>query len=290
MGGNRAKRRLQPGRGLKDPQAEEENLEQSARDGADGAGSSRQQSGRQPGSDGRSTSAEDGHASGTDSASGWNKDEATGKLAPKPREGRTEKKAPSQEGPSVTGNKENEMKEQPGPSSSLSQAVTASPPKTPKTPSKTSSLAKQAAQMLHNLQGHKAPSESPGPHQEDHGNAPRTPGLQKKAKDGDGTPKQLLPPSTPEVPSCSPVSEAGSENSIKMAAHTLMILSRATIARTGTPLKDSLRQDGVEDKIPSSSKNSKKRKLPSPADTPPAKKDRVSGTRTHTHTLQHLLA
>lgn len=214
------------------------------------------------------------------------KKEAPGKAAPRPREGRVEKKGPFQEAPSVTGNKENEMeeavpeKQAPAPSPAA-QGVAEPLPKTPRTPSKTSSLAKQAVEMLHNLQGHRPPPEPPGPNQEESGGGPRTPGRQKKAKDGEGTPKQTLPPGTPEVPSCSPVSEAGSENSINMAAHTLMILSRATIARTGTPLKDSLRQDGVGEKTPTKdhSKTSKKRKQRSPADTPPAKKDhRVSGT------------
>lgn len=219
------------------------------------------------------------------------KKEPPGKVLAKQQEGCVEKKAPLQEVHNVTANKENEVKdtvgEQKAPSSSAKsfspQAATQNIPdtqhKTPKAPSKTSSLAKQAAEMLHDIQGHHSPSEHPSHNQEESTNVPRTPGRQKKGKDGEGTPKHLLPPNTPEVPSSSPVSEAGSENSINMAAHTLMILSRATIARTGTPLKDSLRQDGIGDTIPSSSKNSKKRKLTSPTDTPPAKKDRVSMTQ-----------
>lgn len=212
------------------------------------------------------------------------KKESPGKVLAKPREGRVEKEVPR-----VMANKENEVEEpvqeQQAPSSSSSAtafspqaaapAVPDTQPKTPKALSKTSSLAKQAAEMLHDIQGHNSPSEHPGHNQEDSTHSPRTPGRQKKGKDGEGTPKHLLPPNTPDVPSCSPASEAGSENSINMAAHTLMILSRATIARTGTPLKDSLRQDGGGDKIPTSSK---KRKLSSPAETPPAKKDRVSRT------------
>lgn len=220
------------------------------------------------------------------------KKEPPGKVLAKPREGCVENKSLLQEVHNVTANKENEVKdtveEQQAPSSSTAksfspqaatQNIPDTQPKTPKAPSKTSSLAKQAAEMLHDIQGHHSPSEHPSHNQEESTNVPRTPGRQKKGKDGEGTPKHLLPPNTPEVPSSSPVSEAGSENSINMAAHTLMILSRATIARTGTPLKDSLRQDGVRDKIPSSSKNSKKRKLNSPTDTPPAKKDRVSMTQ-----------
>lgn len=224
------------------------------------------------------------------------KKDPPGKVLAKPREGRVEKRAPSQEVPSVTANKENEIKdtvpEQQAPSSSSPakafspQPVPDSQPRTPKAPSKTSSLAKQAAEMLHDIQGHGSPSEPAGHNQEEPTNAPRTPGRQKKGKDGEGTPKHL-PPNTPDIPSCSPASEAGSENSINMAAHTLMILSRATIARTGTPLKDSLRQDGVGEKIPSGSKNSKKRKLNSPTDTPPAKKDRVSVTQMFMVRLGH---
>lgn len=295
LGGNRPKRRLQPVRCSTDHQNEENNLKEADKPTADetarvGTDSSQPKTGIQADSERRSKSAPKGdHSSRPGSSdSGRQKDEGSkkeppGKVVSKAREGRVEKKTALQEVPNVTGNKENEIKEnaqeKQAPTSSFScpsatQAVADALPKTPKTPSKTSSLAKQAAEMLHNLQGHNSPSEPPGHNQEESSNIPRTPGRQRKGKDGEGTPKHLLSPNTPEAPSCSPVSEAGSENSINMAAHTLMILSRATIARTGTPLKDSLRQDGVGEKIPTSSKNSKKRKLSS-ADTPPAKKDRV---------------
>lgn len=320
LGGNRPKRRIQPVRCLKDLQTEEKNLsegdkpkepakehvhkqnysaraEESARVATGRTDSSQHKAGRQSDSERSSKSAaKDEHVSSDSERNGdkdkGSKKEPAGKVASRPREGRVDKKAPLQEVPNVTGNKENEIKdtvqEKQAPTPSFShqaatQAAAESPPKTPKTPSKTSSLAKQAAEMLHNLQGHSSPSQPPAHNQEEPSNLPRTPGCQKKGRDGEGTPKHLLPPNTPEVPSCSPVSEAGSENSINMAAHTLMILSRATIPRTGTPLKDSLRQDGVGEKIPTSSKNSKKRKLTSPADTPPAKKDRVS--RAHTFSL-----
>lgn len=305
LGGNRPKRRLQPVRCLQDHRTEEENLKEAdtpkdplkkhvdARAGTDRTESSQHKTGTD--SERRSKSAAEGDPTSRASHSERNQDkeegskkEPPGKVASTPREGRVEKRAPSQDVPNVTGNKENEIKdtaqEKQAAASSFSQqsatqAVPEALPKTPRTPSKTSSLAKQAAEMLHNLQGH---------NQEESSNSPRTPGRQKKAKDGDGTPKHLLPPGTPEVPSCSPVSEAGSENSINMAAHTLMILSRATIARTGTPLKDSLRQDGVGEKIPTSSKNSKKRRLSSPADTPPAKKDhRVSRAHAFIHHSLH---
>lgn len=327
LGGNRPKRRLQPVRCSKDPQNKGENIkdaekstepvkkpvhkqdtEGSADVGAGTADSSQHQAGKQSERRAKaavSTHSKDKDAEGTKagadqssravpSNSEGKKDENSkkdppGKALAKPREGRVEKRAPSQEVPSVTANKENEIKdtaqEQQAPSSSSPakafspQPVPDSQPRTPKAPSKTSSLAKQAAEMLHDIQGHGSPSDPAGHSQEENPNAPRTPGRQKKGKDGDGTPKHLLPPNTPDVPSCSPASEAGSENSINMAAHTLMILSRATIARTGTPLKDSLRQDGVGEKIPTNSKNSKKRKLNSPTDTPPAKKDRVSATQ-----------
>ncbi|XP_044057155.1 protein NPAT isoform X2 [Siniperca chuatsi] len=234
--------------------------------------------------------------------------EVAEKAPAKSREGRTEKRTPSQEVPNVTANKENEMKgsmqeqqQQSTPSSSATRDF--SPPavtqptsnphsKATKAPSKTSSLAKQAAEMLQDIQGLSSPSTpvkrpgagssdlslpwtpGTGRNQEESADCPRTPSRQKKGKDGEGTPKHLMPPTTPDVPSCSPASEAGSENSINMAAHTLMILSRAAIARTGTPLKDSLRQEGVGEKSPTSSKNSKKRKQSSPTTSPPAKKDR----------------
>ncbi|XP_023155347.2 protein NPAT [Amphiprion ocellaris] len=219
----------------------------------------------------------------------------------KSREGRTEKRTPSQEMPNVTANKENEMKvrtkEQSTPSSSASrdfsppavtQAASNTQSKAAKAPSKTSSLAKQAAEMLQDMQGLNSPSTpvkklgagssdvtlpGTGRNQEPPAEGPRTPSRQKKGKDGEGTPKHLLLHNTPDVPGCSPASEAGSENSINMAAHTLMILSRAAIARTGTPLKDSLRQEGVGEKSPTSSKNSKKRKQSSPTASPPAKKE-----------------
>ncbi|XP_034724066.1 protein NPAT isoform X2 [Etheostoma cragini] len=230
--------------------------------------------------------------------------EAADKSPVKSCEGRTEKRTPSQEIPNVTANKENEIKgslqeQHSTPSSSTLRdfsppAVTqpASNPqsKATKAPSKTSSLAKQAAEMLQDLQGLSSPStptrrpgasssdhsvpRTPGPgrNQEESAERPRTPSRQKKCRDGEGTPKHLMPPNTPDVPTCSPASEAGSENSINMAAHTLMILSRAAIARTGTPLKDSLRQEEVVESLPASSKSSKKRKPPSPTASPPSKK------------------
>lgn len=251
--------------------------------------------------------------------------------AAKPREGRTEKRT-SQEMPNVTANKENEMKgsmqEQQHSTPSTSSSRDFSPPPathpspnaqsaSTKLPSKTSSLARQAAEMLQDIQGLSCPStpvKRPGGCTSDHSlsRTPvtgrkqeeladfyRTPSHQKKGKDGEGTPKHLMPPNTPDAPTCSPASEAGSENSINMAAHTLMILSRAAIARTGTPLKDSLRQEGVGGKSPKSSKSSKKRKQTSPAASPPAKKeskrspskkkDKVSKTLILVHSVRGLI-
>ncbi|XP_068441590.1 protein NPAT isoform X2 [Clinocottus analis] len=234
------------------------------------------------------------------------KKETAEKAAGKSREGRTEKRTPTQDVPNVTANKENEMKgslqepqQESTPSSSalrdFSPPVVTQPASNPqakatKASSKTSSLAKQAAEMLQDIQGLNSPSspvKKPGAGSSDHG-LPRTPGTsraqeesadrvrtpsrQRKAN-GEGTPKHLIPPNTLDVPTSSPASEAGSENSINMAAHTLMILSRAAIARTGTPLKDSLRQEEVGEKSATSSKNSKKRKQPSPAASPRAKKE-----------------
>ncbi|CAN9511501.1 unnamed protein product [Ophioblennius macclurei] len=222
----------------------------------------------------------------------------------KSREGRPEKKAPSQTVPNVTANKENEIKgsgkepkPQPAPSptasrdfspSSVAQPTSNPQSNTAKAPSKTSSLAKQAAEMLQDIQGLNSPptpAKKPGGgsseqnvpkpscNQETPVDCPGTPSRQKKGKDGEATPKHLMPPNTPDVPTCSPTSEAGSESSINMAAHTLMILSRAAIARTGTPLKDSLRQEGAGEKSPAGSKMSKKRKQSSPTSSPPPKKE-----------------
>lgn len=248
----------------------------------------------------------EGDAKDSDSSlkSGSRKEkEDEGKELPvKPREGRVEKRNPAaQEGLNVTANKENEIEggtREPQPSTpSLDQctAQAASNPqaKGSKPPSKTSSLAKQAAEMLHDIQAINSPSPRRAPaanpelspavrSQEEAASTAsdsvRTPTRHRRAKEGagEGTPKQLLAPNTPDVPSCSPASEAGSENSINMAAQTLMILSRAAIARTGSPLKDSLRQEGAEKKLSASVKVSKKRKLSSPTSVSPANKDRVS--------------
>ncbi|XP_076001467.1 protein NPAT isoform X2 [Genypterus blacodes] len=265
--------------------------------------------------DGNETKAMESHGSRTLSSdcfgkSGSRKEkekEPADKAPTKSHEGRPEKKTSSQETPSVMANKENEIKgsaqEQQQQSTSTSSAQRdLSPPavavpikiaqsKSTKPASKTTSLAKQAAEMLQDMQGLNSPSTPvkkpgiggsdpplpripvPGHNQEELTEGHRTPSRQRKGKDGDGTPKRLMPPSTPDVPTCSPSSEAGSENSINMAAHTLMILSRAAIARTGTPLKDSLRQQGVGGKSPTASKLSKKRKHSSPTGSPPAKKE-----------------
>ncbi|XP_028639455.1 protein NPAT isoform X2 [Grammomys surdaster] len=70
-------------------------------------------------------------------------------------------------------------------------------------------------------------------------------------------PRVMVPPVTADLPACSPASETGSENSVSMAAHTLMILSRAAIARTtATPLKDNTQQFRT-----SSRSTTKKRKI-----------------------------
>ncbi|KAG7226114.1 hypothetical protein INR49_018725 [Caranx melampygus] len=163
-----------------------------------------------------------------------NKKEPIEKATARSREGRTEKRAPSQETPSVTANKENEMKgsmqEQQQQSTSSSdfsppaatQPMSNSQSKAAKPPSKTSSLAKQAAEMLHDIQGINPPStpvKKPGAvnsdislpqtpatgcNQEESTDSPRTPSQQKKGKSGEGTPKRLMPPNTPNAPTCSP--------------------------------------------------------------------------------------
>ncbi|XP_072899741.1 protein NPAT isoform X2 [Hemitrygon akajei] len=135
----------------------------------------------------------------------------------------------------------------------------------------TSTLTKQAAEMLQDMQ-----RQSPIPKQTSIVDlaVPRTPGCaaheglddcsdvqrtpqNKGLGDERASPRVMAPPTTPDIPTCSPASETGSENSVSMAAHTLMILSRAAIARTtgATPLKDHTHQ------IRSPLSQTKKRKL-----------------------------
>ncbi|NXR24468.1 NPAT protein, partial [Cinclus mexicanus] len=80
-------------------------------------------------------------------------------------------------------------------------------------------------------------------HADDTTDSVRTPTCRRFNEDST-TPRIMVPPATPDLPACSPASETGSENSVSMAAHTLMILSRAAIARTSTatPLKDNTQQ------------------------------------------------
>uniref|UniRef100_A0A8C3XBX2 Nuclear protein, coactivator of histone transcription n=1 Tax=Cyanoderma ruficeps TaxID=181631 RepID=A0A8C3XBX2_9PASS len=80
-------------------------------------------------------------------------------------------------------------------------------------------------------------------HADDTTDSVRTPTCRRLSEDS-ATPRVMVPPATPDLPACSPASETGSENSVSMAAHTLMILSRAAIARTSaaTPLKDNTQQ------------------------------------------------
>ncbi|XP_044140755.1 protein NPAT isoform X2 [Bufo gargarizans] len=136
----------------------------------------------------------------------------------------------------------------------------------------TSPLVKQASQLLQGMQFQSPTSKqssqenlplpsTPGSGLDDkpldnHIEQTRTPTSKRYNEDG-GTPKPMLPPATPDMPTCSPASEAGSENSVNMAAHTLMILSRASLAKStgNTPLKDNTQQ------LKSSKSTSKKRKL-----------------------------
>ncbi|XP_034864751.1 protein NPAT isoform X1 [Mirounga leonina] len=80
-------------------------------------------------------------------------------------------------------------------------------------------------------------------HKEEPRDGLKVPSSRRFAEDG-STAKVMVPPVTPDLPACSPTSETGSENSVSMAAHTLMILSRAAISRTAsaTPLKDNTQQ------------------------------------------------
>ncbi|KAI1903695.1 hypothetical protein AGOR_G00029870 [Albula goreensis] len=208
------------------------------------------------------------------------------------KEARVERRSSSQQPLHVTANKENEVErgraEQTLASTTTQGEATSTAASSPassatatggssRAPSMTSPLTKQAAEMLQDIQGQN-PTATPtkrtgfGSAPEEQPDCPRTPARQRLGKDsGEGTPRQLPPPATPEIPTCSPASEAGSENSINMAAHTLMILSRAAIARTGTPLKDSVRQQGATSST--TPKGGKKRKPAEPLPSPPAKKE-----------------
>uniref|UniRef100_A0A452GZ79 Protein NPAT C-terminal domain-containing protein n=1 Tax=Gopherus agassizii TaxID=38772 RepID=A0A452GZ79_9SAUR len=121
-----------------------------------------------------------------------------------------------------------------------------------------SPLTKQAVEMLHGIQWHspaskvvengdlpvpRTPSGVGDTHTEDIADSVRTPTCRRYTEEST-TPRIMVPPATPDLPACSPASETGSENSVSMAAHTLMILSRAAIARTNTmtPLKDNIQQ------------------------------------------------
>ncbi|XP_072317187.1 protein NPAT isoform X2 [Eucyclogobius newberryi] len=209
--------------------------------------------------------------------SGSRKDKEAADKA-KTREGRTEKRA--QEITSVTANKENELKgsvQEQSATSSTAPTQSNTQSKSSKPPSKASVLAKKAAEMLQDFQALN-PSSTPkgadlSSQEESGSDCPKTPTRTRKSRDAEGTPRHLMPPNSSDIPTCSPASEAGSESSINMAAHTLMILSRAALARTGTPLKNSLRQEGAGEQSPTTSKVTKKRKQSTPTSSPPAKKE-----------------
>ncbi|KAA0702035.1 Protein NPAT [Triplophysa tibetana] len=213
---------------------------------------------------------------------------------------RSSDKISIQDSPGVASNKENELEgcqQEQCPTAARPPENLASSTAKPATPissasvkmlCKTSPLTKQAVEMLHDIQGQTplkkqgaSCPEIPFPRtpapvrtQEEVTDGLRTPCRQKHGREGESTPRCLPPPATPDLPSCSPASEAGSENSINMAAHTLMILSRA--ARTGGPLKDSLRQEEAS-AGKSSAPKTKKRKHVEPS--PPAKKElQLSGS------------
>ncbi|XP_004427424.1 PREDICTED: protein NPAT [Ceratotherium simum simum] len=134
-------------------------------------------------------------------------------------------------------------------------------------------LTKHTAEMLQDVQLHSPvnrladSTDSPVPrtsgsgagekHKEEPTDGIKVPSSRRFGEDG-STPKVMVPPVTPDLPACSPASETGSENSVNMAAHTLMILSRAAISRTTTttPLKDNTQQFRA-----SSRSTTKKRKI-----------------------------
>ncbi|XP_048199741.1 protein NPAT [Perognathus longimembris pacificus] len=79
-------------------------------------------------------------------------------------------------------------------------------------------------------------------HKDEPADGIKVPSSRRFGEDG-GTAKVMIAPGASDLPACSPASETGSENSVNMAAHTLMILSRAAISRTSTtPLKDNTQQ------------------------------------------------
>ncbi|XP_062423251.1 protein NPAT isoform X2 [Rhea pennata] len=121
-----------------------------------------------------------------------------------------------------------------------------------------SPFTKQCVEMLQDIQWHsptgktvengelpvpRTPSGVGDRHTDDTTDSVRTPTC-RRFNEESTTPRIMVPPATPDLPACSPASETGSENSVSMAAHTLMILSRAAIARTSTatPLKDNTQQ------------------------------------------------
>ncbi|XP_039600446.1 protein NPAT isoform X2 [Polypterus senegalus] len=227
--------------------------------------------------------------------------------ASKSKEVWTDKKSSLEDAANVTANKENELEpeqskqraqenapansqnDKPSVSSNISLQVPEEQRLKIRRGKGVSPLTKQAAEILQDIQG-QVPGSPPsnklilsgselpipqtpgsGKHIEDPLDCPKTPVRRRINKEGELTPRHLPPPATPDLPTCSPASETGSENSINMAAHTLMILSRAAIARTGTPLKDSAQQTG---KISQNNKNlGKKRKLSEEQKSPPSKKD-----------------
>ncbi|MFT7803367.1 protein NPAT [Arapaima gigas] len=213
--------------------------------------------------------------------------EATEKLQAKGRECRVDRKSGSQEPPHVTANKENELEGSRRehhlaaaiPQGEIVPPVGATAPApqggTCRAPSKTSPLTKQAAEMLQDIQGQN-PTSSPSKRA---GLAcselplPRTPcsggptdeitdclKTPARGRGLDGTPRRLAPPTTPDMPTCSPASEAGSESSISMAAQTLIFLSRAAVEKPGTPLKDSMQQQAATYTNTMVSSKGKKRK------------------------------
>lgn len=119
---------------------------------------------------------------------------------------------------------------------------------------------------LHNPANRTADSDLPGPrttgagagekHKEEPTDSMKAPASRRCGEEG-SVPRAMIPAVTADLPACSPASETGSENSVSMAAHTLMILSRAAIARTtATPLKDNTQQFRT-----SSRSTTKKRKI-----------------------------
>ncbi|KAI1893427.1 hypothetical protein AGOR_G00123610 [Albula goreensis] len=178
--------------------------------------------------------------------------------------------------PFDTANKENELEGRsqartmppgPGESSSTHLPASLSPGCLQKTSSKTSALVRQVVDPLQDIQ-----QQSPTPTLSKSPPHPRTPTLEIDRK---ATPSHLSrDPTAADTPTCSPAAN--------MAAHTLMILSRATVA----PLRDSSQQGAPQNSASNRKKHMQEELNASPA---PSKELQLSANRTNAKRRKRLL-